>query len=89
MTNISHKINQVEDKISNLFKQCEALEAEAKANLLKSKESKGSAKEMYKQRCLLALKKKKAIEGQIKSLNGQQNMLQQAVFTTENIQNHK
>lgn len=34
----------MEDKVNKIYKQIEALEAEAKAFLQKSKESKGSAK---------------------------------------------
>jgi hypothetical protein len=44
---------------------------------------------MYKQRCLLALKKKKQLEMQVKTYNSHQNMLQQAVFTAENINGQK
>jgi hypothetical protein len=39
----------------------EGLEAEAKNWLSKSKEAKGSARDMYKQKCLMALKKKKQL----------------------------
>ena len=67
----------------------EALESQAKNYLQKSKESKGSAKEMYKNKCLMALKKKKQLETQVKKYTQQQNMLQQAVFTKENVQAHK
>jgi hypothetical protein len=81
MANISHKITKVEEKVNTIYKQIEGLELEAKNNLKKSQESKGSAKEMYKQRCLLALKKKKQLEQQVKTYNSHQNMLQQAVFT--------
>jgi phage shock protein A len=59
MANISHKITKVEDKLNSIYQQIEAAEQEAKNNLRKSQESKGSAKEMYKQRALIALKKKK------------------------------
>jgi hypothetical protein len=37
----------------------------------------------------MALKKKKQLEVQAKKYSQQQNMLQQAVFTTENVQGHK
>ena len=67
----------------------EALEAEAKNYLAKSKESKGSVRDMYKNKCLMTLKKKKQLEVQAKKYSQQQNMLQQAVFTTENVQGHK
>ncbi len=67
----------------------EALEVEAKNYLAKSKEAKGSAKEMYKQKCLMALKKKKQLEQQAKSYNSHQNALQQAAFTVENVGHQK
>jgi hypothetical protein len=44
---------------------------------------------MYKQKCLMALKKKKQLEQQAKSYNSHQNALQQASFTMENVNNHK
>lgn len=44
---------------------------------------------MYKQRCLVALKKKKQLEMQAKTYNSHQNMLQQAVFTAENVSGQK
>lgn len=44
---------------------------------------------MYKQRCLAALKKKKQLEMQAKTYNSHQNMLQQAVFTAENVSGQK
>jgi len=72
-----------------LYKQIEALELEAKNNLKKSQESKGSVKEMYKQRCLMALKKKKALETQVKNYNSHQNALNQVAFTAETINGHK
>ena len=55
----------------------------------KSQETKGSAKEMYKQRCMLALKKKKQLETQVKTYNSHQNMLQQAAFNVEAASGHK
>ena len=67
----------------------EALDAQAKNYLSKTKESKGSAKDMYKQKCLMALKKKKQLQQQAQKLNNQQNMLQQAVFNIESASNHK
>lgn len=44
---------------------------------------------MYKQRCLMALKKKKALETQAKNYNSHQNALQKAAFTAETINGHK
>ena len=67
----------------------EGLEAEAKNWLSKSKEAKGSARDMYKQKCLMALKKKKQLEQQAQKLNNQQNTLQQAVFNIESANGHK
>lgn len=80
---------QIQEKVNKIYKQMEALEAEAKAFLQKSKASKGSARDMYKQKCLMALKKKKQLEQQAKSYNSHQNALQQASFTMENVNNHK
>ena len=75
--------------MGTLYKQMEALEAEAKGYLHKSQQSKGSAKDMYKQKCLMALKKKKALEQQAKSLNAHQNILQQGIFNVEAANAHK
>lgn len=44
---------------------------------------------MYKQRCMLALKKKKQLETQVKTYNSHQNMLQQAAFNVEAASGHK
>jgi len=52
---------KIDEKVTSIYKQIEALEAEAKTFLQKSQHSKGSAKDMYKQKCLMALKKKKAL----------------------------
>lgn len=89
MADFSHKINKVQEKVNDLYKQIQALEQEAKNNLRKSQETKGSAKEMYKQRCMLALKKKKQLETQVKTYNSHQNMLQQAAFNVEAASGHK
>ena len=67
----------------------EVLEQEAKNYLQKSKESKGSAKDMYKNKCLMALKKKKQLEAQVKKYTQQQNVLQGAVFAKQSVQAHK
>ena len=44
---------------------------------------------MYKQKCMQALKKKKQLEQQAKTLNAHQNTMQQAAFNLENAGNHK
>jgi hypothetical protein len=44
---------------------------------------------MYKQKCMMALKKKKQYEQQAKTYNSHQNTLQQAAFTIENAGHHK
>jgi hypothetical protein len=80
---------QIDSKVNTLWKQVEAQEAEAKNYLQKSQQSKGTAKEMYKQKAVMALKKKKQIQQQIQKLNSQQNMLQQAAFNVETVQGHK
>jgi hypothetical protein len=67
MASISHQITKVEGKVNAIYKQIEGLELEAKNNLKKSHENKGLVKDMYKQRCLLALKKKKQLEQQVKT----------------------
>ena len=72
-----------------MWKQIEGLDVEAKNLLQKSQQAKGSAKNMYKQKCLMALKKKKQLEQQVQKYNSQQNMMQQAVFNVEAAQNHK
>ncbi len=89
MANIAQKITKVQEKVNTIYKQIDELQRQAKANLKKSQESKGSAKQMYKQRCLIALKKKKQLEAQAKTYNSHQNMLQQAVFVGENISGQK
>ena len=63
------------------------LDAEAKDLLEKSKKSKGSAKDMYKQRCMMVLKKRKLYDNQLKNAMNQQFTLDQVAFTSENIQN--
>ena len=63
------------------------LDAEAKDLLEKSKKSKGSAKDMYKQRCVQVLKKRKQYDKQLKGYMNQQFTLDQVSFTSENIQN--
>lgn len=63
------------------------LDAEAKDLLEKSKKSKGSAKDMYKQRCVQVLKKRKQYDNQLKGYMNQQFTLDQVSFTSENIQN--
>ena len=63
------------------------LDAEAKELLEKSKKSKGSTKEMYKQRCVAVLKKRKMYDNQLKQAMNQQITLDQVAFTSESIQN--
>ena len=63
------------------------LDAEAKELLEKSKKSKGSAKEMYKQRCVNVLRKRKQYDNQLKNYMNQQFTLDQVGFTSESIQN--
>ena len=63
------------------------LDNEAKELLEKSKKSKGSAKEMYKQRCVNVLKKRKQYDNQLKNYMNQQFTLDQVAFTSESIQN--
>ena len=42
---------------------------------------------MYKQRCLMVLKKRKLYDNQLKNYMGQQMTLDQVAFTSESIQN--
>lgn len=42
---------------------------------------------MYKQRCVMVLKKRKQYEGQLKNYMSQQFTLDQVSFTSDNIQN--
>ena len=79
----------MEGKVNELYKKIEALESEAKGYLEKSQQTKGSTKEMYKQKALMALKKKKQLMQQANKYNSHQNMLQQAVFTKEAAEGHK
>ncbi len=55
--------------------------------LEKSKKAKGSARDMYKQRCVNVLKKRKQYDNQLKAYMNQQFTLDQVGFTSENIQN--
>ena len=80
---------QVEGKVNELYKKMEGLEQEAKNYLAKSQQTKGSTREMYKQKALMALKKKKQLMQQANKYNSHQNMLQQAVFTKEAAAGHK
>ena len=63
------------------------LDLEAKDLLEKSKKAKGSAKDMYKQRCVQVLKKRKQYDNQLKGYMNQQFTLDQVAFTSDNIQN--
>lgn len=62
------------------------LDNEAKELLEKSKKAKGSAKDMYKQRCVNVLKKRKQYDNQLKNYMNQQFTLDQVAFTSETIQ---
>lgn len=62
------------------------LDNEARDLLEKSKKAKGSAKDMYKQRCVNVLKKRKQYDTQLKNYMNQQFTLDQVAFTSESIQ---
>ena len=72
----------MENKVRELSETVSLLDNEAKELLEKSKKSKGSAREMYKQRCLMVLKKRKMYDNQLKNYMSQQMTLDQVAFTS-------
>ena len=70
---ISEVINNIDKELVELYK--------------KAKTSKGSTAQMYKQRCVMAMKKKKMYQDQLDTYMNQQFSLDQIAFTKENIQN--
>jgi hypothetical protein len=54
----------------------------------RSKTAKGSSQQMYRQRCVQLLKKRKQYENQLKSYMSQQYMLDQVAFTKDSVQNN-
>ncbi len=54
----------------------------------KSKTAKGTSKQMYRQRCVQLLKKRKQYENQLKTYMSQQYTLDQVAFTKDSVQNH-
>ena len=78
---------QLKNKVRELSETVTRLDAEAKELLEKSKKSKGSSREMYRQRCLAVLKKRKLYDNQLKAYMGQQLTLDQVAFTADSIQN--
>jgi charged multivesicular body protein 5 len=80
-------VTQLENKVRELSETVTKLDNEAKDLLEKSKKAKGTTKEMYKQRCVNILKKRKQYDNQLKAYMNQQFTLDQVAFTSENIQN--
>ena len=54
----------------------------------KSKTAKGSSKQMYRQRCVQLLKKRKQYENQLRNYLSQQYTLDQVAFTKDTVQNN-
>ena len=55
----------------------------------KSKTAKGSSKQMYRQRCVQLLKKRKQYENQLRNYLSQQYTLDQVAFTKDTVQNNR
>jgi hypothetical protein len=79
----------VEDKIRELEHKVNQLHLEAKDFLAKSQASKGTQKEMFKKKALMALNKKKQYENQMKTYMNHQMTIDSINMTTENIKNHQ
>jgi len=54
----------------------------------RSKTSKGSSKQMYRQRCVQLLKKRRQYENQLRNYLSQQYTLDQVAFTKDTVQNN-
>lgn len=54
----------------------------------KAKTARGNSKQMYRQRCVQLLKKRKQYEGQLKNYMSQQYTLDQVAFTKDSVQNN-
>jgi charged multivesicular body protein 5 len=83
---LKEQSQKMQVRINELEATIREVNDELKACFEKAKAAKGSAKEMYKAKCVQLVKKKKVYENQVKTLLGGQMMLDQAAFTTENIQ---
>ena len=76
----------MEAKIQGLDTTIKGIEKEMGELYAKLKKSKGSSQAMYKNRCVMLLRKKKMYEQQLQTLLSQQFNLDQLAFTKENIQ---
>lgn len=54
----------------------------------KSKTAKGSSRQMYRQRCVQLLKKRRQYENQLRNYLSQQYTLDQVAFTKDTVQNN-
>lgn len=71
----------MEAKVRELSESITIVDNELKQLYDKSKTAKGSSKQMYRDRCVQLMKKRKMYEQQLKSFTSQQFTLDQVAFT--------
>ena len=86
---VQHEITKIEGKLKQIEQTIDKLQAEAKEYLSKAQGVKGAQKDMYKNKALMALNKKKQYEKQMRGYMNQQMTMEQLKMNTEAIKGQR